>query len=183
MQAYTIFYNIFLDYNFAISHILCIFAPVMEENIVNQSAKEMQAEAFRQKADHYIVCFVDTCPLREECLRWIVGNHVDAELAALSSVNPRNPKHGDEHCSMYRKSQRVMMKRGLTQMYHEMPHYKETQIRNALIQLWGRRKYFEMRRGDRLITPSQQQDIVDTCRHFGWDGPIVYDAEQEDWLW
>ena len=52
-----------------------------------------------------------------------------------------------------------------------------------LIHIWGRKQYFEMRRGDRLITPEQQQDVVDCCRHHGWTGPIVYDGEVEDWDW
>ena len=77
-----------------------------------------------------------------------------------------------------------------------MPGRMESQIRHHLILTWGRKKYFEMRRGepggdkkyfemrrgDRLITPKQQQDIIEVCRHHGWSGPIVYDGEQEDWL-
>jgi hypothetical protein len=40
-----------------------------------------------------------------------------------------------------------------------------------------------MRKGDRLITPAQQQTILNVCRANGWQGPINYDGEQEDWLW
>ena len=28
-----------------------------------------QKEVFREKVDHYEVCFIDHCPLREQCLR------------------------------------------------------------------------------------------------------------------
>ena len=38
-------------------------------------------------------------------------------------------------------------------------------------------------KGDRLITPAQQQTILNVCRANGWQGPINYDGEQEDWLW
>ena len=40
-----------------------------------------------------------------------------------------------------------------------------------------------MRRGDRPITRSQQQDISDTCSLYGWTGPIIYDGEEESWQW
>jgi hypothetical protein len=40
-----------------------------------------------------------------------------------------------------------------------------------------------MRRGDRLITPEQQQQIEQVCRRNGWQGELNYDGEEEDWAW
>ena len=68
-------------------------------------------------------------------------------------------------------------------LYHEMPTYMERAIRQHLIRLWGRRQYFDTRRGDRLITPQRQQEVIDACRLHGWQGPVVFDGEQEDWDW
>ena len=146
---------------------------------------DMQEEesAFREKANHYLVCFADSCPLHEQCLRWLVGQYVSTDLPAYNAVNPRNPQNGGERCAMFRKKQRVMMKRGMINFYHEMPGHTERAIRASLIAAFGRKPYFEMRKGDRLITPDAQQYILDTCRHFGWQGPLVYDGEQEDWEW
>ena len=84
---------------------------------------------------------------------------------------------------MFRNSERVLMKRGMTKMFIDMPTRMERNIRNQLIGMWGRKRYFEMRRGDRPITPAQQQDITDTCQFYGWTGPIVYDGEEEGWQW
>jgi len=75
------------------------------------------------------------------------------------------------------------MKSGFRNMYYEMPGYMERGIRHLLIQIFGRKRYFEMRKGDRLVTPEQQEQITSACRYFGWKGPIIYDGEQEDWLW
>ena len=155
----------------------------MKEIVENKSAEEQQEEAFRKKADHYLVCFISSCPLREQCLRWLVGEYADPTLVVQTSVNPHNPEHGHEQCTMFRKKQRVMMKRGFTRMYYDMPGHMEKEIRWALIGAFGHRQYFEMRKGDRLITPERQQRILDTCRRFGWQGPIIYDGEQEEWDW
>ena len=155
------------------------------EKELNTTAElqEEEEEAFRKKANHYLVCFIDSCPLHGQCLRWLTGQYINPKLPAYNAINPRNPENGCDHCPMFRKKQRVMMKRGMTNLYHEMPGYMEHQIRHSLISQWGRRNYFEMRRGDRLITPEQQQDVLNTCREFGWKGPIVFDGEQEDWYW
>ena len=84
---------------------------------------------------------------------------------------------------MFRKCERVLMKRGFKNLYYEMPGHMERSIRRHLVQLWGHKRYFQMRRGDRLITPKQQHELADVCRLYGWTGPIAYDGEQEEWLW
>jgi hypothetical protein len=147
------------------------------------TATQQEESAFRQKAGSYLVCFIDSCPLREECLRWLVGQYADTTPMALTAVNPRNPQIGGDGCIMFRRKERAVMKRGFTRLYREMPTYMEQNIRQMLIAIFTRKKYFEMRRGDRLITPEQQQDILDVCRRYGWTGPIAYDGEAEDWLW
>ena len=158
------------------------FVP-MKTKIENQSTAPSQEEVFRAKANHYLVCFIDKCPLREQCLRWLVGQYADPQPSVCHAVNPRHPKVGSEECEMFRKNQPVLMKRGMTKLYLDMPGRVEFSIRHLLIQMWGRRHYFEARRGDRLITPDMQDDVLRACRHHGWTGPIVYDGEEEYWLW
>ena len=40
---------------------------------------------------------------------------------------------------------------------------------------------FEIRKGLRLISPKDQEVIAAACRSHGWNDPLVYDGEQEDW--
>ena len=181
-MSFIYFKLYFLSNYFVISQILCIFVP-MKAKEENQSATLSQEEVFREKADHYLVCFIDKCPLREQCLRWLVGQYADTTMLACNAINPRNPKMGGEQCEMFRKNQLVLMKRGMTRLYLDMPGRVEYHIRRLLIQKWGRRQYFEARRGDRLITPDMQDDVLRACRYHGWTGPIVYDGEEEYWLW
>ena len=155
----------------------------METIDYEKSATELQEEELKKKAKSYLVCFIESCPLHDQCLRWLVGRYADPRLPAFNAVNPVNSRNGGEECRMFRRAQRVVMKRGFTNMYHEMPGYVEHRIRRDLIAAFGRKQYFEMRKGDRLVTPDQQQTILDTCRHHGWQGPIVYDGEQESWAW
>ena len=164
--------------NLLISHFLHNFVPMKQEKNM-----KTQKEVFREKVDHYEVCFIDHCPLREQCLRWLVGQYADTTRVMFTTINQRNPMYGNEHCEMFRPNKRAMMKRGFKNMYHDMPGYMERRIRWQLIASFGRRIYFEMRKGDRLITPAQQQTILNVCRANGWQGPINYDGEQEDWLW
>ena len=142
-----------------------------------------EADIFSKKVPHYLVCFINSCPLHEQCLRWLVGRHAPQEPLSHVAVNPLNPNVGVDNCELYRPNVRVIMKRGLTHFYYDMPGHTEKAIRSALIGHFGHKYYFEMRKGERLITPDQQQTIERVCRHYGWNGPLNYDGEQEDWDW
>jgi hypothetical protein len=70
-MAFFVFYNSFLPFllfNHIYFVILCRKINKFikkKKQIDNISAEEQQKEVFREKADHYLVCFIDGCPLRE----------------------------------------------------------------------------------------------------------------------
>ena len=146
-------------------------------------AMPSQEEAFREKVQHYSVCFIENCPLKEQCLHWLVGQYADPMPFVQTSMNPRNPKIGGENCEKFRPNVRAVMKKGMTRFYLDMPGRVEHNIRQELIWHFGRTQYFEIRKGLRLISPEDQEVIAAVCRSHGWDGPFVYDGEEEDWLW
>ena len=149
----------------------------------SKSTFTSEEQEFRKMADNYLKCFIDRCPQHEQCLRWLVGRYANRERPTLTMVNPLNPKMGAGQCEMYRERRVVMMKRGFTQMFHEMPGYMERNVRFQLIHRLGRKKYYQMRKGERLIDPEAQQVIASICRSNGWNGPIVYDGEVQKMWW
>lgn len=160
-----------------------LYFCIMEKNIVNDAGLKPEAAVLREKAENYLVCFIDSCPLHPSCFRWVIGQHVDPQLTIRTAINPRNPLMGNESCPKYREMVRVKMMRGMTQLYHEMPGYMESGIRNELITHFGRKRYFQMRKGEVLINPDDQQFIGQVCQKHGWTAPLVYDGEEEEWLW
>ena len=158
----------------------------MRKNTVKKNTNDNEkhvADAFRKKATRYLVCFVERCPLRSSCLRYLVGQYANSDVHILSSVNPLYNGVGEETCKFFRPNEYVMKKRGMVNFYHDMPGHMEYAIRRHLIRIFGRYTYFEMRKGTRLITPAEQQQIAEVCRLHGWTGDLHYDGEQEDWLW
>ena len=137
----------------------------------------------KDKVDHYTICFIDTCPLHRHCLRWLVGRYADSSKDVYLSVNPHNPLMNSDSCPMFREDIRVMKKKGFTRMYYDMPGHMEYKIRRQLIDKFTRKHYFQMRKGERLITPDEVKVIEQVIRANGWQGPINFDAEEEDFLW
>ena len=92
-------------------------------------------------------------------------------------------KIGGEHCVKFRPNVRTTKKKGMTHFYYDMPGRIEKAIRQELIRHFGRTQYFEMRNGTRLISADDEAAIATICRSHGWEGPFVYDGEEDGLQW
>jgi hypothetical protein len=142
-----------------------------------------QEEIFRQKAPHYLLCYIEHCPLREHCLRWLVGRQANADNISVTSVNPLLAQAGTDQCPQYRENVTAPHAKGMIHFYDGMPRHMEIRIKNRLISRYARRQYYEYRNGVRLITPQMQQDIARICQAEGWTQPLRYDDYQDDYVW
>lgn len=150
---------------------------------MEKKQKKTQEEIFRERAPHYLVCHIERCPLRDHCLRWLVGRYADSRPLAVNSVNPLHPQVATQECPLYRENRIEVHAKGMVHFYDDMPKRKEANIRDRLIGMYNRRKYYEYRNGVRLITPEMQQDILRVCQESGWTAPPRYDGSEEDYVW
>ena len=139
----------------------------------------------RQKAeDGYTVCYIADCPHHNECLRYLVGQHGQTRSRVVMAVNPMNNEVQAGHCPMYRFAGKQRMARGMTRMLTlDMPGRVEKGIRQELFQYFGRTNYYEYRKGVRLISPEQQQEIANIFQAYGWNEPPQFDDFVEDYAW
>ena len=140
---------------------------------------------FKEKANSgYVVCFVEACKFREQCLRWIVGQHVSDTRESCLAVNARLANVATAHCPQFREARKVWMAQGMKHIFtDEMPKRIEMNVRTALIALYGRTYYFAYRRGDKLIPLSMQQEIRRVFCRYGWTGAVEFDGFVEDYDW
>ena len=130
---------------------------IKEELLINQ-AKE-----------GYIVCYVEQCPLHNQCLRWLVGQHLPHTDSTYRCVNPHFEGVATADCPMYRNDQKVCFAKGMMNIFtNDMPRRVESAVRQGIVGLTNRTYYFEYRNGSRLIPPALQQAIRDLFRTNGW---------------
>ena len=135
-------------------------------------------------ASGYVVCYVESCPLREQCLRWLVGQETPVSETYCTCVNPHGAGTATESCPHHRPSQKVAMAQGMTRIFtDDMSKRLEQGVRNTLIARHNRNCYFEFRNGKRLIPPSTQEEIRQLFRQFGWNGDVTFDGFVEDYEW
>lgn len=142
-----------------------------------------QQEIFREKAPHYLLCFVNECPRHDKCLRWLVGNEYQSNDYNIRCVNPTHPDIKANRCTLYRENQQARYAKGMTRFYDQMTRRQEVGIKSCLIAAYGRRQYYEYRNGVRLISPKMQQHISRICQEAGYTAEPHYDGWQDDYLW
>ena len=142
-----------------------------------------EKEIFSHKAPNYLLCFINECPRRATCLRWLVGQELQSNDYNILSVNPMHPEVKPNKCALYREKKHVRYAKGMMHFYDEMTRSQEIGIKHRLIVHYGRRQYYEYRRGERLISPEMQAFIGQVCKEHGYTKEIRYDGWQDDYAW
>jgi hypothetical protein len=142
-----------------------------------------EKEIFSHKAPNYLLCFINECPRRASCLRWLVGQELQSNEYNILSVNPMHPEVKANKCALYREKKHVRYAKGMMHFYNEMTRSQEIGIKHRLIVHYGRRQYYEYRRGERLISPEMQAFIGQVCKEHGYTKEPHYDVWQDDYAW
>jgi hypothetical protein len=142
-----------------------------------------EKEIFSHKAPNYLLCFINECPRRATCLRWLVGQELQSNDYNILSVNPMHPEVKVNKCALYREKKHVRYAKGMMHFYDEMTRSQEVGIKHRLIVHYGRRQYYEYRRGERLISPEMQAFIGQVCKEHGYTKEPHYDGWQDDYAW
>ena len=138
----------------------------------------------KQAKEGYTVCYVESCPLRNHCLRWLTGQHVPNTRSTYHCVNPHFEGVATTDCPMYRNDQKVRFAKGMLHTFtNDMPKRVESDVRYGIISLTNRTYYFEYRNGSRLIPPALQEDIRNLFIENGWTGEVKFDDYVEDYDW
>ena len=140
-------------------------------------------EIFAEKADNYPVCFSETCPLREHCLHRILASYKPKDRIYITSVNLLNPQMQGEDCPQYRNDEPVRLPVGLSTIYYDMPSRIERAIKNHLINVYSRKRYYEYHNGTRPMTPDVERYVRQTIKNFGWSQEPNFAGYVEEYLW
>lgn len=129
-------------------------------------------------------CVATSCAAAERCLRYQAFEASSADDASFWCINPKaaRPEEG-EACPHFCSAEKVRMARGFKQAMLSVPYGNVGNICRDLSQHFCERNYYHMRRGDRPMTPAEQQIVADVLQRYGARTPIEFDFYYEDFLW
>lgn len=122
----------------------------------------------------YTFCFNSACPLHEQCMRFFAGTYVPKKVLSARCVLPHALQDGK--CRWFDKIQVVTMALGFSHLFDQVLKRDYTMMRKRLTaKLIGPRQYYEFKRGDRPLSPEQQEMIRRVVRSFGYEWEVPFD--------
>ena len=130
----------------------------------------------------YVLCTNNQCPLRNDCLRFMAGLHALENMEIATSVMPKTLKEGK--CRWYDKKTVVVYAAGFSRLYDRVMKMDYTSMRKAITSyLHGTRLYYEYKRGERPLSPEQQQWIRDYVKNCGYNWKVEFDSYYEGYAY
>ena len=122
----------------------------------------------------YVMCFNSDCPRHEECLRWIVGQQASDNLRVATTVLPSVLKLS--RCTYYRKAETLRMAWGFSKLFEDVKRKDAKPLRDAMVDyLGGNGTYSRYRLGRRMLSPQQQDYILNLFRRRGYTEGLEFD--------
>lgn len=123
-------------------------------------------------------CFQGDCPKAGACVRFLAGKHVPAGKLSGPAVYP-TARRGDD-CELYKPTRVIRAAYGFTALFAEVKRKDDTPLRDRLkAYLGGNTTYYRYHHGERLLTPEQQEWIVNLFRRHGYTENLRFDAYRD----
>ena len=132
---------------------------------------------------NYPLCLNRQCPKASTCLRQLVEQEVPDSAEYWVVISPKYQAKLKGACPHYRSSQKVQYAKGCMNILDNLPHKQRQLAIIHLMEYFSRRTYYRIRKGERLLTPSEQQRILNILKNYGATHLQNFDAYVEDYDW
>ena len=145
--------------------------------------QESSTKTSEKVPTNYTLCIKGDCPKVANCLRHAAVAMMPAEVQRWSIVSTAYLAQIEGECSMYRSAEKVRYARGFVRMMSAMTVHQAHMVKESLIATFGIAMYYRMRKGTRLITPTEQEIIYKLLEQQGVTNRTAFDGYTEDYLW
>ncbi len=133
--------------------------------------------------NNYTLCLKSDCPKAATCLRYAATEMMPAEVQRWNIISPAYLAQIEGECPMYRSAEKVQYARGFVRMMSALTVKQAHAVKENIVATFGMNMYYRMRRGERLITPTEQEEIYALLEKQGVSERPEFDAYVEDYLW
>lgn len=131
----------------------------------------------------YLHCFIAECNKKETCAHYIASQHLRKDDVMGNAVFPRALQSNDG-CKYYKQLKTFTAAWGFDKLFENVKYKDMSAIRKAIKEyLGGNGTYSRYKRGERLLTPVQQNWIINLLKNYGYTENLQFDhyADTVDW--
>lgn len=131
---------------------------------------------------NYAVCLHHDCPKAATCLHQIAYQTLVEQKNYLNLINP-NRCGKDDSCRYYRDNTPVVYARGFTNFQKRMFPDQYQTFKSILTEKFGRNPYFERRNGKTMLSPKEQEFVLQALKKAGITEEFQFDGYEENYNW
>ena len=130
---------------------------------------------FRDVPSDYSLCFNEQCPKRDDCIRYLAGQHVPDTMMNGPAVYPNAVS--DNICPYFKQTRIIHGAWGFRNLYKGVAK-QDVQVLKAKIvnYLGGPVACYDYMHGEKLLTPEQQETIQGFFNEMGYTQSIVFEG-------
>ena len=133
--------------------------------------------------NNYTLCLKGDCPKAGNCLRHSAVKMMPAEVKTWQIVSLAHLAEIEGECTYFRSAEKVQYARGFVRMMSAMTVQQAHVVKESLIATFGMAMYYRMRKGARLINPTEQETIYKLLEQQGITERTAFDNYTEGYLW
>lgn len=131
----------------------------------------------------YPLCLNNQCPQAATCLRQIVERDVSDSVKYWVVLSPKHQATLTGDCPYYRCNAKVSYAKGFMNILDSLPRKQFEDVTALLISHFSQRTYYRIRKGERLLSPSEQRQVLNILKRCGATGKQEFDGYVEDYEW
>lgn len=138
---------------------------------------------FSKVPHNYTLCLNRECPKAATCLRQLVEQEITENTKYLVIINPKHQATLTGDCPYYRSSTKVSFAKGFINLLDNLSTNQVRKVIPLLIGQFSRRTYYRVRKGERLLSLSEQKAVLNILKRCGINGKQEFDAYVEEYDW
>lgn len=138
---------------------------------------------FSEVPYQYPMCLNRQCPKANTCLRQLAEQSMPEKVEYWSIVSPKRLNSIKEDCPYYRSCIKARYAKGFIGILESLPHKQMGSVITQLMSFFSRRTYYRVRKGERLLSPDEQQQVLNILKHCGVSQPPKFDEYIEAYDW
>lgn len=129
----------------------------------------------------FALCFNLQCTNKETCLRYSAAQYIVATRKVGVAIYP-SALQPDGSCAYYRENKIINHAYGFSNLFSHVKQKDAETLRNQIKQyLGGHGTYYRYNRGEKILTPLQQEWILNLFRKYGYNEPLTFDQYIADY--
>ncbi len=119
-------------------------------------------------------CFIDGCPKASECILHISSSVIPSDKTSGNAIYPTAASTGS--CPHFKAIKKIHAAWGFDTLFDNVKQKDVVALRNAIKQyLGGHGTYYRYHNGEKLLSPEQQQWVIDLFKRHGYDTNLKFD--------